>query len=179
MAQLSILTLNVQGCRDSLKRYEIINFIKHTNNQIICLQDTHTINDDESSWRLIWGGPIFFSHLSTRRGGVIVAVSKNTDFDLVHFEEIIQGRISHLKLKAYGKIYHIINIYASPDNSERITNFQVLDKLLYTMKTESVFVCGDFNVTLDPTLDRSGDRESHPESQRTLQLLILEHSLRL
>ena len=45
------------------------------------------------------------------------------------------------------------------------------------MKTESVFVCGDFNVTLDPTLDRSGDRESHPESQRALQLLILEHSL--
>ena len=35
---LSILTLNVQGSQNSLKRFQIINFVKITCKQISCLQ---------------------------------------------------------------------------------------------------------------------------------------------
>ena len=59
MAQLSILTLNIQGSQNSLKIFQIINFVKMTGKQIICLHDTHTLEKDESIWRLLWRGPIF------------------------------------------------------------------------------------------------------------------------
>ena len=177
MSHLSVLTLNVQGCGDSLKRYEIINFTKQLSKQIICLQDTHTILKDEPLWRLLWRGPIFFSHLSTRRGGIIIDFSERMDFNLIHCEEIIQGRLLHIIFKSDDVIYHIINIYASPESAEKIMNFRKLDFLLSGIKTEPVFLSGDFNVTLDPSLDRSGDRESQVEPQRVLQLLVLEYSL--
>ena len=90
MAQLSILTLNIQGSQNSLKRFEIINFVQITGKQIICLQDTHTQEKDESIWRLLWKGPIFFSHLSSRQGGVMIAFSKDLDFDLQCLIEIIK-----------------------------------------------------------------------------------------
>ena len=59
MAQLSILTLNIQGSQNSLKRFQIMNFVNITGKQIICLHDTHTLENDESIWRLLWRGPIF------------------------------------------------------------------------------------------------------------------------
>ena len=177
MAQLSFLTLNIQGCRDSLKRYSIINFIQKTNKHIMCLQDTHTLKNDESLWRLLWRGPIFFSHLSTRKGGLIIAVLKSLEFKLIKYQEIVRGRILHIEFESDKKIYHVINMYASPDKVERIDNFHTLDKFLCEINKGSIILCGDFNVTLDPSLDRSGDHESHVASQNALQLLILEHSL--
>ena len=177
MVQLSILTLNIQGCRDSLKRFQVINFLKLANKDIVCLQDTHTLHKDESLWRLLWKGPIYFSHLSTRKGGLIIAFSKSFDFKLINCREIVKGRILHLKFISSEKTYHIINLYASPDGFERKHNFYVLDTFLYDFSEDSIFVCGDFNVTLDPSLDRSGDHESHVASQNALKLLILEHSL--
>ena len=80
MAHLSILTLNIQGSQNSLKRFEIIIFLQITGKQINCLQDTHILEKDESIWRLLWRGSIFIGHLSTRQGGVIIAFSQDLDF---------------------------------------------------------------------------------------------------
>ena len=114
MAQLSILTLNIQGSQNSLKQFQIINFVQITGKQINCLQDTHTQEKDESIWRLLWRGPIVVSHLSTRQGGVMIALSQDLDFVLLCLIEIIKGRFLYVKFTSNEKMYHAINIYATP-----------------------------------------------------------------
>ena len=66
-------------------------------------QDTHTLEKDESNWRLLWRGPIFFSHLSTRQGGVMIAFSRDFDFVLLCLIEIIKGRLLYVKFKSNEK----------------------------------------------------------------------------
>ena len=65
-------------------------------------------------------GLFFFSHLSTRQGGVMIAFSQVLDFDLLCLIEIIKGRLLYVKFKSNEKIYHVINIYASPEICEKI-----------------------------------------------------------
>ena len=139
MAQLSILTLNIQGSQNSLKRFQIINFVKMTGKQINCLQDTHTLEKDESNWRLLWRGPIFFSHLSTRQGGVMIAFSQDLDFVLLCLIEIIKGRLLYVKFKSNEKIYHVINIYATPEIGEKIYMYNKLSTFLDDLQTSSIF----------------------------------------
>ena len=45
IAQLSILTLNIQGSQNSLKRFQIIYFVQITGKQINCLQG-HTYSGE-------------------------------------------------------------------------------------------------------------------------------------
>ena len=45
------------------------------------------------------------------------------------------------------------------------------------MPISSIFLCGDFNVTLDAALNRSGDCEPEGAAQKVLTILILEYSL--
>ena len=111
--------------------FQIINFVKITGKQIICLQDTHTLEKDESIWRLLWRWPIFFNHLSTRQGGVMIAFSQVLDFDLLCLIEIIKGRLLYVKFKSNEKIYHVINIYASPEIGEKMYIFNTLSEYLF------------------------------------------------
>ena len=75
------------------------------------------------------------------------------------------------------KIYHVINIYATPEIGEKIYMYNKLSTFLDDLQTSSIFLCGDFNVTLDAALDRSGDCEHQGAAQKVLQLLVLEYSL--
>ena len=43
---MKIISLNCRGLRNKVKRYDIINYLKDQNAQIICLQDTHLIETD-------------------------------------------------------------------------------------------------------------------------------------
>ena len=65
---------------------------------------------DESSWRLLWRGPIFVSHFSSKQGGEKSAFSQ--DLDLLCFIELnlnqlrkfIMLSIIYLRKKKVAKI---------------------------------------------------------------------------
>ena len=69
--QLTILSLNVNGLRDSTKRTNLFSWLKLLPHDLILLQDTHFSPLDESLWTQQWGLPVVWaSHnaaLSTNR----------------------------------------------------------------------------------------------------------------
>ena len=73
---LSILSLNVRGLRNNLKRRAIFNFCRDRAN-VICLQETHSTEKDELQWALEWGGPIYFSHGNSDSKGVCILIDRN------------------------------------------------------------------------------------------------------
>ena len=43
--QIKMLSVNCQGLRGKQKRMEVLGYLKESNAQIVCLQDTHLMED--------------------------------------------------------------------------------------------------------------------------------------
>ena len=73
---LSLLTLNVNGMRDSQKRSRIFQFCKSLGVDFALLQETHIVNQDEvHTWSFEWGGGLHASFGSTSSCGTVILVS--------------------------------------------------------------------------------------------------------
>ena len=55
-----IISLNVRGLRNSIKRSSMFAFLKDQNATIYFLQETYSEQSDESFWKNEWGGEMFF-----------------------------------------------------------------------------------------------------------------------
>ena len=78
----SVLSLNVKGLRNSLKRQKIFHWLQQHNslNSITFLQETHSDRKTEKSWKNYCNGDLYFSHGTTNSCGVLTLVGKNVDF---------------------------------------------------------------------------------------------------
>ena len=52
---IKILSLNVRGIRNQLKRTRIFNYLKKFNADVILLQETHVLETDLDLWKANWG----------------------------------------------------------------------------------------------------------------------------
>ena len=69
-AKYDILSLNVRGIRDQVKRRSIFQNLKDHNSKIYFLHETYSQPEDEIIWKNEWGGEIFFSHGTKHSKGV-------------------------------------------------------------------------------------------------------------
>ena len=61
-AKYDVLSLNVRGIRDQVKRRSIFQYRKDHNSKIYFLHETYSQPEDEIIWKNECGGEIFFSH---------------------------------------------------------------------------------------------------------------------
>ena len=73
--KLDILSLNVRGIRDQIKRRSIFSFLKGFKANIYFLQETYSDLKDEIIWKNEWGGEIFFSHGTNHSKGVCILIN--------------------------------------------------------------------------------------------------------
>ena len=80
--KFSILSLNVKGLRNNIKRNKIYHWIKENNgsNSIIFLQESHSDRKSEKLWKSQWNGEILFSHGTTHSCGVMTLIGSNVEF---------------------------------------------------------------------------------------------------
>ena len=73
--KLDILSLNVRGIRDQIKRRSIFSFLKDFKANIYFLQEICSDPEDEIIWINEWGGEIFFSHGTNHSKGVCILIN--------------------------------------------------------------------------------------------------------
>ena len=54
---------------------------------ILCLQETHSVKEDENIWQNEWGGRVLFCHGTNKSRGTMICVNKNNS--------AIQVKLSH------------------------------------------------------------------------------------
>ncbi len=62
-SHIKIISLNVIGLRNQVKRRPIFSYLKNQKADLYCLQETVSKEEDEKIWSAEWKG-IFFSHSS-------------------------------------------------------------------------------------------------------------------
>ena len=75
LSKFDVLSLNVRGIRDQIKRRSIFSYLKDQKANIYFLQETYSERADENIWRKEWGGELFFSHGTKHSKGVCILIN--------------------------------------------------------------------------------------------------------
>ena len=142
----------MRGLNIKEKRKEIFYSLRDKA-EIICLQETHSTLEVEKEWSSQWGkGRTIFSHGTSRARGVLLHVK---DCSGIQVKESIvdeHGRFLIVQIESEGVKFCIVVIYAPNDDQPDF--FSTVFRKSETMEGHRI-VLGDFNLVLNPELDRS------------------------
>ena len=92
MSLIKILSLNVKGLRNPVKRRALFLYLKNQRADLYCLQETHSKKEDEIPWPSEWGGKILFSHDTEHSKGTCIMQRPNSLFFLKSLRPIYTVR---------------------------------------------------------------------------------------
>ena len=167
---IKIVSLNVRGLRESSKRREMFNFLKKSNADIICLQETHSCYEEEENWCKLWGSEIVFSHGNTNSRGVAILFKKHFKHTRNIIAKDTEGRYIAMDLEHGGTHYVITNVYGP--NTDTPELFQKIIEQLSKIENHNNIIIGDFNVVIKPTIDRIDGKVYNPKTNRVITELI-------
>jgi len=153
-----IATLNVKGLNDRYKRQQTITLIKTYKIELIIIQETNLTNDNTRNFlKQQWG----YESIWTSKVAILAG---NRDIKFENIEESHQGRVLCTEFYYRKRLFRVINVYAPPALDERIRFFGTW---LIQRNTNAVnIVAGDFNVNLDPNINRISHVPPHNDPSR-------------
>ena len=168
---LSIITINVNGLRESSKREGLVQWLRSlpATADIVCLQETHCTSDVEChSWFSSTGLCFVLSPGTSCSSGCIVLY--HSTFRLVNSWCKFPGRSLLCEFSLYDVSFRVLCLYAPNRNPARNLFFNGLSTAVDP--SIATVLCGDFNTVFDRALNRFGScsddtsRESTPALAR-------------
>ena len=171
MAGLTLVSCNINGINCAKKRNAVFEWFSRARYDIIFLQETHCcLERQERLWSQEWGGMSLWSKGTNRSRGVAVLFKRNVKFDISNVSLDTDGRYIVFDISVDKSKYHLVNIYAPNNGSERIKFFEKLSDFIAS-DCENL-LAGDFNCTLDNQLDRKNCTGMADRGQAQLHKLI-------
>ena len=102
---------------------------------------------------------VFFSHGKSNSCGVAIGYCGTEDFEVVNTACNINGRILIFDAELNDTNFLLINFYNSKTESEQLSTFSTLQKLLEKFddyNKKNIVFGGDFNLIFDCKFDASG-----------------------
>ena len=152
---LRIVSQNVNGLRDYNKRKKLFYALRQQAD-ILCLQETHSEMLDQLAWKTQWGGPIIFPHGEKNSKGVCICIKQNLEIEVLKSESDPDSRYVICDLKYKHMIFTLVNLYAP--NQDNPTFFVKLFLAMQKYQGQKIYI-GDFNLVLDPDIDRKARAE--------------------
>ena len=129
------------------------------NNGFIFLQETHSLSNDNQKWKDNFWGPLFFSHGKSNSCGVAIGYCETEAHKVVNTACDKNGLILIFHAELNGKKFLLINFYNSNTESEQLSTFSTLQKLLEKVddyNNKDIIFEGDFNLIFCFKFDVSG-----------------------
>ena len=169
-----VLTLNVRGLRNRVKRRSIFCFLKDQNCDVYFLQETYSEQKDEIIWRGEWGGDILFSHGSLHSRGVCILMNPalNYTFENIHKDQT--GRIISIDLYFNENKLSLCNVYVPNDQRQQQAFLHNLSTFLMSnTDIENLLIGGDWNISLQ-AIDKKGGSPWKPTTSREQLVTMME-----
>jgi exonuclease III len=178
----SVTSLNCNGLGGKKKRLEVYKWLKRNHKGIILLQESHCTPKRETSWGKTFGRQYtsYYSNGSSRSCGVITFLPERLGKYVKDQDRDTEGRCLIISLEIKTVKYAIINIYAPNQDSPaaQMEFLDFLDSKLEKYKDHTILMGGDFNMVLNPTLDRYKCKDTTPtKPEMNLIKLISNHNL--
>ena len=75
-SSIVISSMNCRGLKNKQKKIDVLDYLKNTDSNIICLQDTHWISEDSRHIRSIWNNICYIHGSKTNARGVAILINK-------------------------------------------------------------------------------------------------------
>lgn len=169
--QYSLVTLNVNGLQNPVKKGKLFAKMKKEGHHIIFWQETHLTKKGHEKRKYPGFKNIFYS--SNTKGpnrGVAILISNKISFQFSSQIADKEGRYILIKGILDSKVVTLLNIYR-PLGQDKSLIRTIFD--LIVTETSGVLICGgDWNVQLHPTLDSSNLlKKQNPESLYVRKML--------
>ena len=123
----NIITYNVKGIRERVKRNKIFKYIKEKlKDGIAFFQETHSIENDLAIWRNEWDGEIFINHGTSNSKGVMIGISRDLEYNVLKYDCDEEGRIQILSIIYKDTKFLLINIYNENTEPKQVSLFMNL-----------------------------------------------------
>ena len=159
-ASLKISSFNCRGLADKVKRNTIFNYLKKFHNSFIFLQETHANSTGEKQWKREWPGRIFFSHGTSSKNGVAILTASQLQYTVHEIKIDQMGRYIILNVDIDDHNYILVNLYAPTKDhvTEQVQVFTEVQNILNNYQDQAIILGGDFNICLNPQIDKCGGR---------------------
>ena len=166
--RINIATFNVNGAGANKKRKEIFHYLHVKNLQVIFLQETHSSPKTANRWAIEFGSKIYFSHGDTQSRGVAILINRSLKVVVHNINTDKEGRYIIMYATINKKKFILANIYApNIDDTQFFSNaFDIVKRY----SPDYTIIGGDFNVALNPLLDRQGTHVNHDKSATWLNM---------
>ena len=172
---LRVLSWNVNGLTHYIKRKKVLSYLQSKRADIALLQETH-LNDLESSkLQHDWVGRVIYSsHTSpseegggpSRKCGVAILLRKSLSATIIKTWSDAEGRYVFAKLKIGARVLCVGSVYA-PTGIKR--SFLLgLNRTITEIGASQYLIGGDWNLTRDAIMDRTGPVDSGNNADRVL-----------
>ena len=159
MKLIKILSLNVRGLRNHVKRRRLFSYLKNQKTDFYCLQETFSSKEDEGPWALEWGGKILFSHGTRHSKGTCILHWPNSLFLLEHLSLDPNGRTVIAKIKLDDEEFFLASVYAPCDPQQQtLFTEKLYSDIISKTNTSRIIIAGDWNTTLH-SIDKRGGRQ--------------------
>ena len=176
-SEIKINSINVRGLRGFIKRSDILLKSKQEGINVLCLQETHLLNNDLNSLKNTWNVNYFISGKARNAGGVLIVLNNNFEYK-IHNKTIDEdGRfiILDIELPDVAR-FLLINLYAP--NNDTPTFFRNITDLIEKSNIRNIIMTGDWNLVLDPSLDTLNYVQVHkPNSVKEVNILMEKFEL--
>ena len=158
MTAIKILSLNVRGLRNQVKRRALFLYLKNQKADFCCLQETFSLKEDEIPWASEWGGKIILSNGTEHSKGTCILQKPNSLFVLKCLFTDPNGRLVIAKIKVSDEELFLASVYAPCDLQNQSIFIQNLSSYIVSKtNTSKLIIAGDWNTTLHST-DKHGGR---------------------
>lgn len=161
-----IVSLNVRGINNKVKRLSIFDWARKKNFDVIMLQECYCSEDDMTAWSDEWGGTCIFAHGSKHSKGTMMMFKPGFDIEIL--EELIdkEGRYIIARVLIQGEPFNLINVYAPNTMRDKHIFFLHLKEEIesHDIDDGNLIIGGDWNTIQDGKLDKKGGKELHCET---------------
>ena len=141
------------------------------------LQETHSELSIEKKWKEEWAGDIYFSHGTSSSKGVCILIPHKLNITINDKITDSEGRLIILNINYDSCKYILCNVYfPTRDHKTEQNNFmKILQDHLSPFENDNLLVGGDFNLYLDPKLDKldtmTNKNDNHEYRSNLISLL--------
>uniref|UniRef100_A0A3P9LTX5 exodeoxyribonuclease III n=1 Tax=Oryzias latipes TaxID=8090 RepID=A0A3P9LTX5_ORYLA len=147
MNDLSLMSWNVKGLNNTVKRRKILSFIKSKKCNIVFIQETHL------SSKAVVSNHRAADRGSTKSKRVTTLINKRLQIQCIKQSKDEAGRMLLMLCDKQGNKVILVNVYVP--NVDDPSFFGLLENKLLEMGDHPIIMGGDFNEVMDPILDRS------------------------
>ena len=149
---MGIMSLNVNGLGNVVKRKRVMMKLKKEKNQIYFLQETHMTKEEHLKLkRFGYRNAYFSSFKGGRRRGVIILIANTVTFDFEKEIKDKEGRYVIVVGKLDNEPVTLVNVYAPPESDKDF--FRDLFNTVATVIKGVLIMGGDTNIALSEKKD--------------------------